>query len=519
MHNLRTLLCILILITIPNTLFAQVKPAGVFGDHMVLQQGRTVPIWGKSAANETITVIFNGQKVSTKAGADGKWKLNLSSMNVGGPYKMVIKGTADTVTYEDIYIGEVWLCSGQSNMEMTVTEKGGYYWCGVNNQEQEEAAANYPMIRVFNAPSLITDETQTDLEAKWEICSPKTVGHFCATAYFFARELQKSIDIPIGLVTTAYGASTAEAWTSREALEAKPELKFLLDNYAEKCADYDSGSAIKEYEAKLEEWKAASEKAKAAGEKEPKKPGKPRNPHTDQHNPSLLYNGMVAPLVPYAIRGAIWYQGESNAGTADIYDVIMETLIECWRDEWGQGDFPFYFVQLANFRYKSNEPCKGGGTTEVRDSQLKNLSIPNTGMAVSVDIGNAKNIHPKNKQEVGRRLSLLAENRVYDKTVTDSGPIFDHIIIDGNKIQVFFKDYSIGKGLIFKTTKLQGFAVAGKDHKFVWADAEINGDTIVVSSPEVISPIAVRYGWNDNPYTSLYNKDGLPASPFRSDDF
>ncbi|MBN1457005.1 MAG: hypothetical protein JW912_04045 [Sedimentisphaerales bacterium] len=517
MKRKRTLVSVLMVVFLNCFALADVKPAGVFGDHMVLQRGRSVPVWGAASPGEMITVKLSGQEKSVNADASGKWIVYLDALKAGGPFEMVIAGGADAITFKDVYVGEVWLCSGQSNMDMTVAAEDRY-WCGVINEAEEVAAAKYPKIRVFDVPFKTTDDVQSEVEGEWEICSPETAGHFSAVAYFFAREIHKKLKVPVGLVTTAYGASTAEAWTSRPALEANVQLKFLLDNYAKYCEDYDSGKTQEKYETDLAKWQQDSEKAKAEGKKEPRKPRQPKNPHLDQHSPCVLYNAMVAPLVPYSIRGALWYQGESNGGTAGIYDVIMETMIKDWRKAWGQGDFPFLYVQLASYGKPSDQPCKGGRTTRVREAQLKNLSIPNSAMTVTIDIGDEKNIHPKNKQDVGRRLALQARALVYgENKLVCSGPIYDHMSIDGNTITLYFK--SDGSKLAAKDGKLNGFAIAGSDKEFIWADAKIIKDTIVVSASDIENPVAVRYAWDDYPVVSLYNKKGLPASPFRTDDF
>ncbi|MBN1804334.1 MAG: hypothetical protein JW837_03715 [Sedimentisphaerales bacterium] len=500
---------VLVILILCHFTLAEVKPAGVFGDHMVLQRGRLVPVWGTALAGEEITVKFTHQEKNVKADTSGRWMIYLDALEAGGPYEMVINGSANSVKFKDVYAGEVWLCSGQSNMDMTVAEEDRY-WCGVINEAQEVAAADYPGIRVFDVAFDTKDSVQKDIKGQWEVCSPETVGHFSATAYFFARQIHKKLDVPVGLITTAYGASTAEAWTSRPALEANKTLRFLLDDYAQKCKDYDSGKTQEKYEEELAKWKLASEKA-------PKKPHQPKNPHLDQHSPCVLYNSMIAPLVPYAIRGVTWYQGESNGPTAEIYDLIMETLIRDWRNAWGQGDFPFLYVQLANYGKNADQPCGGGSTTRVRKAQLKNLSIPNTAMTVTIDIGEAKNIHPKNKQDVGLRLALQALALAYGEDVTYSGPIYNYMLIDGNTIRLYFK--YVGSGLMAKDGKLDGFYIAGEDRNFVSADAKIYGDTIIVSSPKVERPVAVRYAWDENPIISLYNKEGLPASPFCTDDF
>ena len=515
----RFLISIVLVIVFINNNFAlaDVKPASPFGNHIVLQRDRTIPVWGTAAAYENVTVKLLKQKKTVQADSSGMWMVYLDALKAGGPFEMTITSDTNTIIFKDVYIGEVWLCSGQSNMDMTVA-KENRYWCGVNNEEQEVAQAEYPLIRVFDVNFNPKDEPQQEIAGEWEICSPRTAGHFSAAAYFFARQIHKKLKVPVGLLTTAYGASTAEAWTSHQALEANNQTKFLLDDYTKKCEDYDSGNAQKKYDEALKKWNEDSAQAKAEGKNPPRKPQMPRNPHLDQHSPCVLYNGMVYPLVPYAIRGAIWYQGESNGPTKKIYDVIMETMIKDWRQRWGQGDFPFLYVQLANFGEKTTDrPALGGGMTLIREKQLKNLSIPNTAMTVTIDIGNANNIHPKNKQDVGLRLSLQARALAYGQDITYSGPVYNYMLIEGDKIRLHFKH--VGKGLIAKDGKLDGFAIAGEDRKFVWADAKIEDDTIIVSSAKVKKPVAVRYGWDKNPIISLYNKDGLPASPFRTDDF
>lgn len=493
------------------------QPAGVFGDHMVLQQNMPIPVWGVASPSEKISVAFNGQKQQVKAGADGKWMARMPAMKSGGPFQLKVDGKKDYV-FNDVYVGEVWLCSGQSNMDMTVAREDRY-WCGVFNEKEEVATATYPLIRVYDTEFTTAEEPQPNVNGKWEVCSPQTVGHFSAAAYFFAREIFNKYKIPVGLITTAYGASTAEAWTTRSALQSHPQLSYLLDAYRNKCAAYDTSiREQKKYETAYANWKIEAEKAVAVGKDKPREPRNP-NPQKDQHSPYVLYNGMVAPLIPYAIRGALWYQGESNGPTAKIYHVIMETMIKNWRADWGQGDFPFLYVQLANHQALVTEPVKDDPMVLVREGQLKNLSIPNTGMVVAIDNanpGDPNDIHPKNKQAIGKRLALLAQAKVYgENTTTGMGPVYDRMTVEGNAIRVFFKN--AGSGLKAASDSLSGFAIAGSDHKFVWAKARIENDVVVVSHPSISNPAAVRYGWSKNPPVSLYNKEDLPASPFRTD--
>lgn len=499
------------------SLYANVKPASPFGDHMVLQRDHKVAVWGTADAGEKVTVSFNKEKQSAVADVQGKWMVSLSRLNAGGPYTITITGN-NTITFRDVYVGEVWLCSGQSNMDMTVAREDRY-WCGVLNEKEEVAAANFPTIRVFDVAFTPNENLQTDVTGTWEVVSPQTVGHLSAAAYFFARDLQKKLRVPVGLITTAYGASTAEAWIRKEALQANLAFKSLLDTFQYKLNRYHTDTAgQRTYAEAFQKWKADAAKAKAEGKDEVRSPRNP-NPAADQHNPYVLWNGMVAPLVPYTIRGALWYQGESNGPTATIYKDIMETLVTDWRTQWQQGNFPFIYVQLANHQNLITAPVKEDPMVTVRDAQLKNLSIPNTAMVVAIDNADPAdpgNIHPKNKQEIGKRLALAALGLIYKEKITYSGPLPDKMVIEGNKARMQFKH--VGEGLMAKGGKLTGFAIAGADKKFVVADAVIDGKTVVVSSPEVPAPVAVRYGWSKNPPVNLYNKAGLPASPFKTDE-
>jgi sialate O-acetylesterase len=494
---------------------SQAQPANIFGDHMILQQGVPLPVWGTAKPDAKITIIFNDQKKNVKADKDGQWSVKLGPMKVGGPFRMTIKGSG-SFEFSDIYIGEVWLCSGQSNMDMTVAREDRY-WCGVDNEKWEVDNANYPLIRVYDTEYTPKDEPQKNVKGAWEVCSPRTVGHFSAAAYFFAREIYEKYKLPIGLITTAYGASTAEAWISRPAVQSHPQLAYLLEEYAKKCAAYDTSKAAQlKYNDAYQVWKKDADKAAMEGKDKPREPKNP-DPKKDQHNPCVLYNGMVAPLVPYAIRGALWYQGESNGPTAKLYATLMETLIDDWRNAWKQGDFPFYYVQLANHQVLINEPVKDDPMVIVREEQLKNLSVTNTGMVVAIDNASAddlNNIHPKNKQEIGRRLALIARTKVYGDTVIFSGPIYTKMTIENNAIRIQF-DHAIG--MRAKGDSLEGFAIAGQDKKFVWAQARIEGKSVVVYADGIEKPVAVRYGWAKNPRGNLYNKAGLPASPFRTD--
>lgn len=509
--------CALFCAFMVSTAFADVKLASPFTDHMVLQYDMLVPVWGTAIPGEKVVVKFGKQVKTVVAGADGKWMVKLNKLKPGGPFTLSVTGN-NKIVLTDVYAGDVWLCSGQSNMDMTVAREDRY-WCGVFNEKQEVESANYPLIRVFDTDFVPSATPLTEVPGKWEVISPKTVGHVSAAAYFFARDLQKRIKIPIGLITTAFGASTAEAWTSKEALEANPKLKYLVDNFEAKLTKYQADTAGRlAYEAAREKWKIAAAKAKAEGKDEVRGPKNP-NPVFDQHNATVLWNGMVAPLIPYAIKGEIWYQGESNSPTANIFRDINETMITDWRKQWGQGDFPFIYVQLANIGKTIEEvPAKGGQEAVKREAQMLNLSVPNTAMVCAIDDAdpnNMNNVHCKNKQLIGHRLALAAEAITYHISTPYSGPMYDKMEVEGNSIRLHFK-YTDG-GLITRNGKLEGFAIAGEDKKFVWGTAKIEGNTVVVSSPDIAKPVAVRYGWGNNPPTSLYNGGNLPAPPFRTD--
>lgn len=508
---------LLLLQLISFVVFADVKFASPFADHMILQRDTKVAIWGTADAGEKISITFNNQKVNTTADANGNWKVSLAKLSASGPYVLTASGK-NNISIQDVYVGEVWLCSGQSNMDMTVAREDRY-WCGVINEKEEVANANYPTIRVFDVDFTPNQTEQKEVKGKWEIVTPQTVGHLSAAAYFFARDLQAKLKVPVGLITTAFGASTAEAWISKDALKANPKLSFLLDSFNAKLNKFlGDTAAISKYNIAREKWKTDADKAKAEGKDPPRGPRNP-DPVKDQHNATVLWNGMVAALVPYSIRGALWYQGESNGPTANIYKDIMEALITDWRKQWAQGNFPFMYVQLANHEKLITDPIKNDPMVTVRDQQLQNLSIPNTAMVVAID--NAPptdygNIHPKNKQEIGKRLSLAAMGLVYGEKIVYSGPLYDKMKVEGNKVRLWFKN--TGEGLMAKGDTLKGFAVAGADKKFVFANAVIDGNTIVVSGTDVSNPVAVRYGWAKNPQVNLYNKQGLPASPFKTDD-
>lgn len=478
----------------------------LFSDHMVLQQGKRIPIWGAARPGETVLVEIGQRKARAVADDAGRWRATLRPLEAGGPYTMTVRSGSNSLAIQDVLVGEVWVCSGQSNMEWPLNL--------ARDSEKEIAGANFPHIRLFTAPKVVAAEPQKSCGGQWAVCSPEIAANFSAVGYFFGRELHHELGVPVGLIDNSWGGTPAEAWTTRETLDADPDFQPILARWEEILAKYPEAKA--DYEKKLEEWKAAAEKAKEKGEAEPPKPMPPLGPE-HPHRASGLYNGMVAPLTPFALRGVIWYQGESNVGRAYQYRKLFPAMIRDWRQAWGQGNFPFLFVQLANFMERVEEPQPSSEWAELREAQLMTLALENTAMAVTIDIGDAKDIHPRNKQDVGHRLALAALAKTYRKRVTYSGPIYKTMRIRGNEVRLSF-DHVDG-GLVAQGGPLKGFTIAGSDRKFVWAEARIEGRKVVVCSDAVPRPVAVRYAWANNPDCNLYNAAGLPASPFRTDDW
>jgi len=464
---------------------ATVTPHALFSDNMVLQQGFQTPVWGKAAPGEKVTVSIGTQRVSAVADKDGRWMVKLASLKPGGPYQMTIAGENNTITIKNILAGEVWVASGQSNME--------YGLGGVTDSAKEIADANYPEIRVFTVKTVVSGMPLDDVSGKWEVCTPEVAGNFSAVGYLFARDLYKSIKMPVGLIHSAVSGTLAEAWTSVDALSKSPVLQPILTRYAKDCADYQQAVA------------------------EGKKPA-PVDPSTQTTHPGGLFNGKIAPLIPYRIRGVVWWQGEYNSERCMQYKTLFPTLIHDWRVKWGQGDFPFLFVQLQNLDIQPQPNT--AHYDEMREAQLYTWNtVPLTGMAMMVDAGDANNIHPPHKQVAAERLTRIARALVYgEKDLVYSGPIYRAMKVEGEKIRLNF-DF-LGGGLVSKSGDTLGsFVIAGADQKFVPAQAKIDGNTVVVWSPEVKTPVAVRYAWADNPTCTLYNKADLPASPFRTDDW
>ena len=469
MSKIKLFAAVLLCVLTASQALAETKLPSIIGSNMVLQREKTVPVWGWDDAGQKVTVSFNGQAVTTKADAEGRWQVDLKAMKAGGPFEMTIQGSSE-VKLGNILIGEVWLCSGQSNMEWTVSRS--------KNPKEEIAAANYPNIRHIKIPHRPSDKPESNVPSNgWQVCSPKTAGNFTAVGYYFGRKLHKDLDVPVGLIGSNWGGTRIEPWTPPEGFKKVPALK---ESHADKLDSF---------------------------------PAKNGN-RINHQSPLALYNGMIHPLLPYQIRGALWYQGESNNGEGMLYHEKMKALIHGWREVWNNPELPFYFVQLAPFNY-GGDPKRLAGIWE---AQAKTLALPNTGMAVTTDIANIRDIHPKNKQDVGKRLALWALAKNYGKMVPYSGPLYKSMKVEGNKIILSF-DYVNG-GLKSSDGKaLSHFTIAGEDKKFVNAKAEISGETVVVSAEGVANPQAVRFGWHQSSEPNFFNKADLPASPFRTDDW
>jgi sialate O-acetylesterase len=489
---------------------AAVTPASLVRDHMVLQQGMAVPIWGTADAGEQVTVAFAGQSHTSTAAADGRWQVKLDPLAANASAaEMTISGS-NRVVIQDVLVGEVWICSGQSNMSWGLIE--------ARDAQQEIAAANYPQIRHFGVRLNYQDFPQDAVAGEWQVCGPGTAAYFSAVAYFFGRDLHRDLHVPIGLVHASSGGSYAEAWTSRPLLLAEPDFRPIIDRHNARLLKW--GHEMETFTRSLSAWQPEADKAAAAGSQPPPFPlttALAHNPLPEWDMASTLYNGMIAPLAPCAMRGVIWYQGESNAERAWQYRKLLPALIQDWRRLWGQGDFPFLIVQLCNHHQAPTEPGESNWA-ELREAQLQALTLANTAVTINIDLGEANNIHPRNKQDVGNRLSLAARRLVYGQNVVADSPLYESVKFDGGQAIVQFRHVS--GGLVAKGGPLRQFAIAGADKKFVWADAKLEGNRVIVSSPNVSEPVAVRYAWADNPEgANLYNAEGLPAAPFRTDDW
>ena len=463
---------------------------------MVVQRGLPVHLWGMASAHENVSATFRGETESTIADELGRWSLYLSPGEAGGPFPLTVKGT-NTIVLNDVLVGDVWVASGQSNMEFPMK--------ALANPDEEIAAARYPKIRIFRVEHRPSDYPRSDVPSKtWAACTPESVADSSAVAYYFARDIQQKTGVPIGLVESFWGGTPAESWTSLDSLAADASLMPVFAERSKTVDEMELTSLRLDQEDRA--WQQAAAQAKAEGKPEP---GRPWHPDFAAWAPAALFNGMIAPLTRFPIRGVIWYQGESNSGSrAPLYSHLFQTMITDWRRAWDEGDFPFLFVQIANW---NTEP--DGRWPEVRDAQRKALALRNTGMAVTIDIGDAVDIHPKNKLDVGLRLARAARVISYGEKLEWSGPLYRGLTREDHSLRVWF-DHA--NGLAAKEGALVGFEVAGADGKYVAADGKVEGTSVVVSSAAVPDPVSVRYAWAPNPTCNLVNREGLPASPFQA---
>ena len=486
---------------------AEVTLPKILSSHMVVQRDLPVHVWGLAAPGEGVSVSFRGETRSTKAGQLGRWSVYLSPGEAGGPFELNVAGTpaaagddaaapaGQTIRLEDVLVGDVWVASGQSNMEFEM-------WKAATASQDLPHAAN-PQVRLLMVKKRAIEYPQDDLDTEgWAASTPETAKDFSAVAWYFARDIESREHVPVGVIDSTWGGTVAEAWTRLAALGQDAALSPLFVSWA-KMTEHETDALL----ARNEEQRLRDE-AKAQGKPEPQFPW---HPQLTSWGPGMLYNGMIAPLTPFPIRGVIWYQGESNSALARVplYSRVFGTLIEDWRKQWGVGDFPFLYVQISNFKSSTAEDW-----AELREQQLKTLALRNTAMAVTIDIGNPDNVHPADKVDVGLRLALAARALSYGEDISYSGPIYRQATPEGSSIRVWFEHHA--KGLVAKGGELTGFEIAGADGKFFPTTARIDGNTVVATSDAVAEPVFVRYGWANSPQCNLFNGEELPASPFTS---
>lgn len=456
-----------LLLSICCQVFADVQMPKIFSSKMVLQREMKVPVWGWAEKDEKVTVAIGGQKAEATADQNGKWMVRLNEFQAGGPYTMIVTGK-NRLVFDDVLFGDVWICSGQSNM--------GFRLKNAKNAATEIPTANFPKLRLATVPCTSKPDPQYDVNMRpWTECTPDSATNFTAVGYFFGKKIHQELNIPIGLINNSWGGATCEAYVNPKLLAENANFAPTLDPD-----------------------RITKQKA--------------------QYRAGYLYNGMLLPIIPYGIKGVIWYQGCSNQGRAVQYRSLFKTMIKNWRDEWGQGDFPFYFVQLANFLKTVPEPTDSTWA-ELREAQTMALALPNTGQAIIIDIGDANDIHPTNKLDVGNRLAAIALHKDYGRDIVWASPMYQSMEIKGNKAIITFN--GIGGGLVARSDDgiIKGFAIAGADKKFYWANAKIDGNKVSVTCDKVAVPVAVRYAWASNPVCNLYNKEGFPACPFRTDNW
>jgi sialate O-acetylesterase len=525
----------LALALVPLAAFADIKPASLFTDNMVIQRETKAPVWGWADPGETVSVTGSwGGSATATADASGKWRVDLETPPAGGPHTITLEGKNKLVV-DNVLSGDVWLCSGQSNMEWPVAK--------AKNPEEEAQGADHPRIRHFRVQKNASPDPADDCTGQWVVCAPDTVKDFSATAYFTGRELEKALDVPIGLLVSSWGGTCVEAWTDGTEQTADPIAAKRKAELDAKAGKYSPETAAAAHERKLKLWEEQVAAAKAANKRPPRRPLPPQDPRSSQKYPGRLYNGMIVPLLPYAIKGAVWYQGESNAqalraagakrdkdaaGSAEAwemarhYRVQLDRMVRNWRKAWG-SEFPFFAVQLPDFRAPQKNPVENSDAWPLIRESVVHVAenTPGVFTATMLGLGEEKNIHPSDKQGVGQRMASTILNKTYGKD-TPTTPFLVSSAIEGDKIMLEFA--FTGSGLEAAGEKTGGFAIAGEDKNFVWAEAEIlpdgGGKRVAVSSPQIKNPVAVRYAWADNPATAnLQSKEGFPASPFRTDNW
>lgn len=517
MHLKRFITQITASLTLSAAIHAELKLPAIIGNHMVLQQNQADPIWGWDTPGTQITVKFAGQSHSATAGGDGRWTVKLTPLPANStPQTLTITGSS-TLELKDILIGEVWMCSGQSNMEfpmLPANVRFGGDW----NGDLEVASADLPNLRLIRAPRVGTQELKNDFKGNWQASTPKTAGAFSAVGFLYGRYLHQILKVPVGLIDNSWGGSSAEAWIRRTTLDADPRFKTLSETTAKKEAEAMSDQAMPNHELAMAAWKQASQLATAENKPQPREPESPRKWLGGQNRAGNIFAGVVHPTIGYGIKGVIWYQGESNSGRAWEYRELFPFLIEQWRKEWGQGDFPFYWVQLADYTPEGATPAESSWA-ELREAQTMTMRLPNTGQAVIIDLGEGKDIHPKNKHDAAARLVRWPLVKDYGMQLPYRSPEFKKLTIAGDKALVTIDCFG-GKLRTFDVNEARGFAICGADK--IWHPAKgtiTANDQLEVSNPVVNAPIAVRYAWAHNPVCNLFSDQGLPVTPFRTDDF
>ena len=502
-----TRLLLLLAFVAGAVLRAELKLPAIIGDHMVLQQKQANPIWGWDRPGTKVTVTFAGQTHHATAGADGKWSVKLAPVPANAtPQRLTIAGSSRR-ELQDVLVGEVWMCSGQSNMQWSLSQS--------YHGDLEALATDLPALRLISVPQVGTQELKSDFNGKWEAATAQTAPSFSAVGLLYGRYLHQVLKVPVGLIDNAWGGSAAEAWVRRTTLERDPRFASLMESTRKREAELSSAKGKADFAAAVEKWKADSAKAKAAKKTAPRAP---QDWLAGQHRPGNIFAGVMHPTLPYGIKGVIWYQGESNAGRAYEYRELFPFMIQEWRREWGQGDFPFYWVQLADYRDEKPEPGESDWA-ELREAQTRTQRLPNTGQAVIIDVGEGRDIHPRNKQEVAARLARVALARDYGRKLPYRSPEYQSVSFQGNKAVVTLDCF--GSSLrAFDVADARGFAVCGADKVWHWAKGRVVlPNKVEVTSDAVPAPIAVRYAWADNPVCNLYSAEGLPVTPFRTDDF